>query len=433
MESIFRNNFRFIAIRYEEWQALRCISKGQSEAEIIAEVIDDDTIRFKIEDADDLNILKDFTFELSDPNTEILPDRIQYVHSTADFNPIVPIVCHIFHKNNTVEYIRFAMTNPDRLIELYGHVTEISQPQRLKPQSKTDYTGVTAESIIQELKSYRMYQSDAVMERAVRLYNENSESKEESGIRLVIESLKLFVIVYKMLLNEQQQTGSLPPLMTKVIMFLSLGNLTIANFDKAYKLAKLGLDYIEMVQKNSMLVGFSDDFFGADKMREVIEYIEDNLDDTMYSSEGYKDVDPCIIDTDIIERYFSGSLNDVLSKDFIHKISSRIDNDIEWINNYARSKGITKMVPLAKIFMAFRVPLAYYWEYAGYGSPRDLNLTPDELLSLLSYVKDPITPIKMATKSLQDENPLGVVDKDICSLLIPIYKAIVDKLEKEDK
>ncbi len=432
MESIFRNNFRFIATRYEEWQAQKCISKGISDAEIIAEVIDDDTIRFKIEDADDLNLLKDFTFELSDPNTEILPGRVQYVHSTLDLNPIVPIVCHIFHKDNVVEYIRFAMTNPDRLIEFYGHVTEISQPKRLKPQTKTDYTDITAESIIQELKSYHMYESDAVMERAVILYNDNSESKEESGIRLVVESLKLFVVVYKMLLKEQQQTGKLPPLMTKVIMFLSLGNLNIANFDQAYKLAKLGLDYIKTVQKNSIIIGLPDEFFGADKMKEVIEYIEDNLDDSMYSSEGYKDVDPCVIDTDAIQRYFSGSLNDVLSKDYLLKVSSRIDRDIKWINNYAKSKGITGMVPLAKIFMAFRAPLAYYWEYAGYGSPRDLNLSADEIMSLFNYVKDPIAPINLAIKSLQEGNPLGVVDKEISSLLMPIYKAIVDKLEEEN-
>lgn len=432
MDTIFGNNFRFIATRYEEWQAGLCISKGMSDAEIVAEVIDGETIRFKIEDADDLNIVNDFSFELLGNNSEALPDRVQYIHSTMDYDPAVPIVCNIFFKDNKVDYIRFAMTNPDRLIEFYGHLTEVSQPQRLKPQSEPDYSQTTAESIIRELKSYGMYQTDAILERAVKLYNANCASQEESGIRLVIESLKLFVIVYKMVLAEQEESGKILPLMPKVIMFLSLANHTIANFDRAYKLAKLGLDYIREVQENSAIIGLPDEFFGADKMYEVIDYIEDNLDESMYSEEGYEEVDPCIIETDTIDRYFQGQLDDVLSKDYIKRISDRIDRDIDFINQYARSKGITETVPLAKIFMAFRVPLAYYWEYAGYGSPRDLNLTSDDLMSLFNYVNDPLKPMNLALQSLEADNPLGAVDKEICSILIPAYKAIIDKIQNEN-
>lgn len=428
MDTIFGNNFRFIATRFEEWQAGKCIRKGMSDAEIVAEVIDGETIRFKIDDADDLNILKDFSFELL--GSEALPDRVQYIHSTMDFDPVIPIVCHIFHKDNKVDYIRFAMTNPDRLIEFYGHLTEVSQPQRLEAKSAPDYSQTTAESIIKELKSYGMYQTDAVLERAVNLYNANCSSQEESGMRLVIESLKLFVVVYKLLLEEQENNGRIPPLMPKVIMFLSLANHTIANFDRAYKLAKLGLDYIREVQETSIIMGLPDEFFGADKMNEVIDYIEDNLDDSMYSEEGYEDVDPCIIDTTTIDRYFRGQLGDVLSKDYLQRISDRIDQDIDFINQYARSRGITETVPLAKLFMAIRVPLAYYWEYAGYGSSRELNLTTDDLLALFWYEEDPIGSIKMVLQSLEEDNPLGAVDKEICSILIPLYKAMINKLEK---
>lgn len=117
MTRIFKKDFRFLANRYEEWQGGRCISQGAISCEIVAET-KFNSIHIELSGADNLRILKSFNFEFL--GSDILPDRVQYVHASSVFNPIVPVVCHLFYKRDTITYVRFAMTNPDRIIELYG-------------------------------------------------------------------------------------------------------------------------------------------------------------------------------------------------------------------------------------------------------------------------------------------------------------------------
>ena len=38
------------------------------------------------------------------------------------------MICNIFYKGDNIEYVRFAMTNPDRLIEFYGYMENLGQP-----------------------------------------------------------------------------------------------------------------------------------------------------------------------------------------------------------------------------------------------------------------------------------------------------------------
>lgn len=124
----YKTNFRFVANRYEEWQAGRCISKGPITTEIVAEV-SGNTIHFELDDIGIIRMLKSFDFDIYGEDYCILPDRIQYSCGTDDFNPIEPIVCNIFYRGATMDYVRFAMTNPDRLVEFYGTLVECGQPR----------------------------------------------------------------------------------------------------------------------------------------------------------------------------------------------------------------------------------------------------------------------------------------------------------------
>ena len=138
MNSRFYNaNFRFVANRYEEWQAGRCISKGPISTEIVAEV-SGNTIHFELDNIGGIRMLKSFDFDIYGEDYCILPDRIQYSCGTDDFNPIVPIVCHIFYSGTTMQYVRFAMTNPDRLVEFYGTLVECGHPSTER-KAETDY------------------------------------------------------------------------------------------------------------------------------------------------------------------------------------------------------------------------------------------------------------------------------------------------------
>lgn len=116
LERYFNKSFRFKANRFEEWQAGRCISKGEIDTQILA-VDNGSVLSFTLEYTRELRITRSFEFDKM--NSRILRDKIQYVRS-SDFNPKEPVVCHLFVKDDGLRCVRFAMTNPDRLIEFYG-------------------------------------------------------------------------------------------------------------------------------------------------------------------------------------------------------------------------------------------------------------------------------------------------------------------------
>ena len=116
IEQLFNKRFRFKANRYEEWQAGRCVSSGDTSAEIIV-AEKPYSLDFTIDGLKDIRIKKEFEFNKA--NSSLLQDRIQYVRS-SDFDPIEPVICHLFGDNGELNCVRFAMTNPDRLVEFYG-------------------------------------------------------------------------------------------------------------------------------------------------------------------------------------------------------------------------------------------------------------------------------------------------------------------------
>lgn len=120
MRDIIFKPFTYNAIRFEEWQAGKCISSGSIKIKVICEV-SNDKVYFSLDGTNDqLNIPDKFDFNVNE--STLLPDgRVQYVKAPiADFNPQNPIVCHLFIKNDKIDYVRFAMTNPDRIIEFYN-------------------------------------------------------------------------------------------------------------------------------------------------------------------------------------------------------------------------------------------------------------------------------------------------------------------------
>ena len=148
----YKANFRFVANRYEEWQGGRCITKGSISTEIVAEV-NGNTIHFELDDIGGIQMLKSFDFDIYGEDYSILSDRIQYSCGTNDFNPIVPLVCHIFYSGTTMQYVRFAMTNPDRLVEFYGTLVEFGQPSAGR-RTETDYN--SAKPTKDVIKSLRL-------------------------------------------------------------------------------------------------------------------------------------------------------------------------------------------------------------------------------------------------------------------------------------
>lgn len=130
--TLYNTDFRYAANRYEEWRGGKCISRGPISTVINAE-IKGNIIHFELDNIGDISMLKSFDLYIYGENHCILPDRIQYFRPTSDFNPSEPIVCHLFCKGTTIDYVRFAMTNPDRIVEFYGDLVQVGQKSINKP------------------------------------------------------------------------------------------------------------------------------------------------------------------------------------------------------------------------------------------------------------------------------------------------------------
>lgn len=296
MENLFyKSNFVFRADRYEEWQGGRCISQGAISTEIIAEV-EGDTIRFELDDIGSLRIPRSFDFNLPGEGAGIFPDRIQYMKPT-DFNPIIPVVCHIFYRGNMMQYVRFAMTNPDRLIEFYGTLVRCNQPARQKRKEDSTKMGL-AQQILKDLNRNGMLDTETVFEHAAKLYNDNAEVKSISQAKNIAESLRLFAEAYK--LDAQEQSNRTSLLKSKILMFMSLCNIKLQNIDRAYCLALQGKDAIDEALENAS-IGFFRSMLGEDTLNSIIDSIETYYFDGAIPQYNYKSVDPCVVDTTRLE------------------------------------------------------------------------------------------------------------------------------------
>lgn len=102
---IYRSNFSFHSVRFEEWMNGVCTNKGVFETDIIAEASSND-IRFFISDVGNFNIQKSSIFEFGDQSLELVLDRIIYYHETSEYESDVPIECQLFRKADTIsEYV----------------------------------------------------------------------------------------------------------------------------------------------------------------------------------------------------------------------------------------------------------------------------------------------------------------------------------------
>lgn len=126
----------FHANRYEEWAEGKCLSQGPLDATIVAE-LSNNTLHCTVKGAESLRMYPDEIYTLAGESGD-LGDRIQYVSPNINYDPLEPIVFQVFHAQRTINYLRFAMTAPDRIIEFYGELIAFDgtarpeNPQRLK-------------------------------------------------------------------------------------------------------------------------------------------------------------------------------------------------------------------------------------------------------------------------------------------------------------
>ena len=294
----FKTNFVFQANRYEEWQNCNCISRGNIDTEIVAEVYGDE-IHFELSNIGNIRIVKSFDFEMAD----VLHDnRVQYVHGTSDINPIVPFICHLFNDGTTLQCVRFAMSNPDRLVEFYGKLTSYNQPSRGRKSEANNDIVVSAEKIFAELDSYGMLNTEALLSRTIKIYDDNFDLKSAVQVMNMVEALKMFVKAYGLqqekndydFEEEDEHDGN--PLTAKILMFIAICNFKICNMSRAYCIAKQAQEELDTALENSPF-SIPKSMLGMDMLDELISVIETQYADETKQYNNYYDVDPTEIST----------------------------------------------------------------------------------------------------------------------------------------
>ena len=428
----YKTNFKFIANRYEEWQGGYCISRGAISTEIVAEVYGNE-IHFELDDIGRIKMLKSFDFDIYDENYCILPDRVQYSHPTSDFNPIVPIVCHLFSKGLTIDYVRFAMTNPDRIVEFYGRLVQVGQPPLGKRSNQDSNTGVSAVKILRQLSGYGMLNTDAVMERAIKLYNDNANGSTILQVKAIIESLKLFVKVYQLIYEHEKEYRS-SMLKPKILMYIALCNYKIDNINRAYCIAKQGLDAVDEAIDNSAFTNVPRSMYGADTLEEIIRTIENVRYDDVEDEENYYIVDPEEIDLARFEDIMGKESYDASSRQFIHSVIKAYD--------YLRTnlmgaflQGNQKAIQIVMMLQDFVCPVFYAWEYFGYGKMSDI-WKEDLAVEVFERFKssDILKETRKAYNSISNGFfPFHAIDQDggLCESTKLVLEVLIERLEKQ--
>lgn len=137
VQTLFKKSVSFHVERFEQWQQGRCTASGPIEFDIHL-IADSNRISVTIPFASRFRMHEAVSFDFL--GSQVLEDRVQYVNAPgASQDPTRPIILHIFAKNGKIDYIRFAMSFPDRIVEFYGYQieSETSRPSDFQEMAST--------------------------------------------------------------------------------------------------------------------------------------------------------------------------------------------------------------------------------------------------------------------------------------------------------
>ena len=428
---IYRNNFSFHSLRFEEWMNGVCTNNGVFETDIIAEASSSD-IRFFITDVGSFNIKNSASFEFGDQSLELVLDRIIYYHETTEHESDVPIECQLFRNGNTISGIRFTMPSPLRVIEFYGYVVEVGQPHR-HPYQETKKQE-TAESIILDLKRKRKYEPDEIMDVAVRKFESVIEESSNTKANSYVESLKLFIEVYKLLQEESHSEGKTSMLLPKVYFFISLCNLKLCNIKQAYLVAKEGLKKVDEAINDSVFVNLPPHLLGAGDLKDLIDVVEKQYPFIVNGINNFT-VNPCIIDTSIIDVIELNNLpnNEKLSIEELDKFLNEINSIQSSLQRLYDKNRNAKVLQAKQNIGVYKYPLLIGIRLLNkHSSEKDEQIEKD--FKYQEFTDNLLGNIKNLCTTLNSESPFRIILKNdnITNPLLNIYNLILEELSKND-
>lgn len=273
-------------------------------------------------------------------------------------------------------------------------------------------------------------------EKAAELYNANSSVATIQQANAVVESLRMFVQAYKLFVQAYQVYDDVyskphPIWKPKILMFIALCNYKIDNINRAYCIAKQGIDAVNWAIKNSEVIGFNRSMYGAETLEEIINIIEEDRYNEVIDGRCYMNVDPMEIDiqklegvTHVVKQNSQPTKEQI--KDLINKISTLQSNIREMEPQLSDDDNVTDLIETLE---NFKMPLYYAWRGYKYGWHTDFCEEGDSLFPFMLFERN----IKGNTQNLINilhTQPLFAQDGSMLTeSLIYIYQKFLQDLE----
>jgi hypothetical protein len=405
---LYRNNIHYLADTYEVYESGRMLDSGVCNVEIRG-IVKQNEIKFILTGAESFPLASVFSFPFSTPEAELLPDRIAYFKTFApDGNE--PMVCHLFLKGYELDFIRFAVMgrNGFKLFEFKGRLLEDDNVEDLSLLVQS------AESIISELRRSDSLTPERLLEWGVDLYYANDSVSTPDNIRAIIESFKLFVKAdvlerKRMEFERESYSYALPT----ILKFIALCNYKLGNLTQAGKVAKRGLDELEIVLEDAPIVIDNPNNLGKNTLEEIIRLVRES---GQYEPLDYDDdsFDETEMDFDEAEGLLLFMENDdsraeELSPENFKDLLKRIrfaGNQI-----WKLQKGSDSSIMLFQLLDIINNTLYYCWEKLGFGHHSDFWKEGDSMMTYMFIELDPRPKIEQLISTFNTHNPFGIIDR----------------------
>ncbi len=298
----------------------------------------------------------------------------------------------------------------------------------------------SAEKILSQLEEYGLFNTKDILERAINIYEANSDTVTLAQEKAIVESLKLFVEAYK--IDKIEYEGRVSVLKTAILKFIALCNYKIRNFNHAYCIAKQGLDAIDDAVENGIISGVPREMYGSEILEELINNIEEDYFCELHDEENYNNIDPADIDltkhNNRMKKFEDSTESNADYCDIsVIPSKSKIVGLIEAISNiqYEFSKiykqtGDLRILDINQTFDLFKMPLYFAWRAYKYGWHTDFCKFGESLAPFLLFEKNCVDNTQKLISQLRNGSIFDHVEQGpiIAKSLIEVYTMFVDDL-----
>ena len=402
----YRKNIKYLADSYEIYEAGQRIDSGVCNVDIRC-IVNDEGVRFSLVGAEQFPLPAIFTFPLTDPEAELLPDRITYFLQLPPGGNI-PMLSALFIKGYDLDFIRFAVmgNNGFRLYEFKGKVLAVGDVEDMAKKI------LTAESVIAELRRTDSLMPSSLFEWGAKWYEDNKDCERPDQIKAVIEAFRLFVEAYKLEKESMEREGEKHSItLVGILKYLALCNYKLDNLEQAGKIARLGLNELGKTLEESAII-IDPDRLGKRIMEEVIELVKKEGKYEEYDEED-EEFDEAQIDLGAAEGYLL-----LMDKDDSRAREISVENLRTLITRVFAAGRILRRLgdntaPTASIFQIedlTKTILYFCWEKLGFGNHWDFCKEGDSMVPYLAVEMNPRKHLEGIMALYQQTSPFKVVD-----------------------